>query len=265
MTVAALLLVAACGTGPSDQSETNDTAETGSPASRSPSPGEPRAGSIKLGSGGSVDYWCAGEGGPAVLVEAGTDSGGIESFPAAFLDPLVAETTVCTYDRPGTGTSDPAPHRRRTLRDLCAVQDKVIEALQLPTPYVLVGQSGGGNLDIGCASRHPNRMAGLVTIDSYHDEPQELRDEGFAWTDNPEYVDYIDYSEELDTLNMPIGGFPVLVISATEADPGGEKNQRYWLGLSPHSRQVIIEGPHDLQDVAPEEVATEIRELLSSP
>ena len=34
---------------------------------------------------------------------------------------------------------------------------------------------------------------------------------------------------------MPIGSFPVLVISATEADPGGEKNHRYWLRLSPHS------------------------------
>ena len=36
----------------------------------------------------------------------------------------------------------------------------------------------------------------------------------------------------------------------------------YWLRLSAHSRQVAIEGPHDLQDVAPEQVVTEIlREL----
>ncbi len=47
------------------------------------------------------------------------------------------------------------------------------------------------------------------------------------------------------------GNFPVLVVSATEADPGGEKNQRYWLRLSPHSRQVVIQGPHDLQEVDP--------------
>jgi pimeloyl-ACP methyl ester carboxylesterase len=83
-----------------------------------------------------------------------------------------------------------------------------------------------------------------------------------VWTDNPEFVDYIDYSEELDTLTMPIGNFPVLVISATEADPGGEKNQRYWLRLSEHSRQVVIEGPHDLQETAPEQVVAEILEEL---
>jgi hypothetical protein len=53
-----------------------------------------------------------------------------------------------------------------------------------------------------------------------------------VWNDNPEFVEHVDYSEELDTLTPPIGDFPVLVVSATEADPGREKNQRYWLGLS---------------------------------
>ena len=258
---AALMLVAACGEDPSDEVESG-TPDTSSPASPSPSPGEPRSGTLTLASGESVYYWCAGEGSPGVLLEAGTDSGGTDAYPAAFVDPLVAETTVCTYDRPGTGTSDPPPHRRRTMRDLCAVQDQVVAKLPLRTPYVLVGQSGGGNLNIGCAARHPERVAGLVTIDSYHDDPEGLRAEGFVWTDNPEFVDYVDYSEELDTLTMPIGDFPVLVISATEADPGGEKNQSYWLRLSPHSRQVAIEGPHDLQEVAPEQVVTEILKEL---
>lgn len=260
---AALMLIAACGEDPSDEPE-SDTPDSSTPASPSPSPGERRSGMLTLASGESISYWCAGEGSPGVLLEAGTDSGGTDAYPAAFVDPLVAETTVCTYDRPGTGTSAPPPHRRRTLRDLCAVQNQVVAKLPLRTPYVLVGQSGGGNLNIGCAARHPQRVAGLVTIDSYHDDPEALRAEGFVWSGNPEFVDYVDYSEELDTLTMPIGDFPVLVISATEADPGGEKNQRYWLQLSPHSRQVVIEGTHDLQEVAPEQVVTEILKELGS-
>lgn len=241
--------------------------ESGTPGASSPvsppsSPGAPRSGALTLASGESVYYWCAGEGSPGVLLEAGTDSGGIDAYPAAFVDPLVAETTVCTYDRPGTGSSDPPRHRRRTMRDLCSVQDQVVAKLPLRTPYVLVGQSGGGNLNIGCAARHPGRVAGLVTIDSYHDDPEDLRAEGFVWTGNPELVDYVDYSEELDSLRRPIGDFPVLVISATQADPGGEKNQSYWLRLSPHSQQVAIEGPHDLQEAAPERVVTEILKEL---
>lgn len=193
-----------------------------------------------------------------MLLEAGTDSGGTDAYPPAFVDPLVAETTVCAYDRPGTGSSDPTPRGRRTMRDLCDVQQQVLAQLPLSAPYVLVGQSGGGNLGIGCAARHPKQMAGLVTIDSYHDDPDALRAEGFVWHDNVEFVDYVHYSEELDTLRMPIGEFPVLVISATDADPGGEKNQRYWLQLSPRSRQVVIEGPHDLQEVVPEQVVAEV-------
>lgn len=255
---AALLLVAACGEEPSDESDTR----TG--VSASPSPAERRTGTFKLRSGESIYYWCAGEGSPGVLLEAGTDSGGTDAYPSAFVDPLVAKTTVCTYDRLGTGRSDPPPRTRRTMRDLCAVQDQVVAKLDLSSPYVLVGQSGGGNLNIGCATRHPERVAGLVTIDSYHDDPDDLRAEGFVWSGNPEFVDYVDYSEELDTLTMPIGDFPVLVVSATEADPGGEKNQSHWLRLSPNSRQVAIQGPHDLQEVAPERVVTEVLKVLGS-
>lgn len=258
---AALVLLAACGADPPDD-QPADTPDASSPAPATPSPDEPRRGSLALASGGSVDYWCAGEGSPGVLLEAGTDSGGTDAYPAAFVDPLVAETTVCTYDRPGTGTSDPPPRRPRTLRHLCDVQDQVLAELPLRAPYVLVGQSGGGNLNIGCAARHPERVAALVTIDSYHDDPEDLRAEGFVWSGNPELVDYVAYSEELDTLTMPIGDFPVLVISATEADPGGEKNQRYWLQLSRDSRQVVIDGPHDLAEVAPEQVVSEILEEL---
>ena len=258
---ASLLLLASCGEDPADE-PAGRTAAGDASEPVPPSPVERRSDTLTLDSGESVYYWCAGEGSPAVLLEAGTDSGGTDAYPSAFVDPLVETTTVCTYDRLGTGRSDPPPHRRRTMRDLCAVQDEVIAKLTLPTPYVLVGQSGGGNLGIGCAARHPERVAGLVTIDSYHDNPDDLRAEGFVWDDNPELVDYVAYSEELDTLTMPIGDFPVLVISATDADPGGPKNQRYWLDLSPHSRQVVVQGPHDLAEVAPEEVVAAILEDL---
>ncbi len=261
LAAAALLLVAGCVGDPSAETKSS-TPDAGASSPSSPSPGARLGGTLTLTTGESVYYWCAGQGSPGVLLEAGTDSGGTDAYPAEFVNPLISQTTVCTYDRPGTGDSDPAPHRRRTMDDLCAVQDQVIAKLPLPKPYVLVGQSGGGNLNIGCAARHPERVAGLVTIDSYHDDPEDLRAEGFVWTDNPEFVDYIDYSKELDTLTTPIGDFPVLVVSATQADPGGEKNQRYWLKLSPHSRQVAIEGPHDLQEIAPQQVVTEILKEL---
>ena len=88
-------------------------------------------------------------------------------------------------------------------------------------------------------------------------------EEGFTWEDNVEHFDIVEASLEQDAYAMPVGEFPVLVISATQADPGGVENQAHWLGLSPDSRQVVIEGPHDLQFTAPEEVAAEIVDLLA--
>ena len=75
-------------------------------------------------------------------------------------------------------------------------------------------------------------------------------------------MDWVQASVEQDAYTMPIGEFPVLVISATQADPGGPENQAHWLGLSPDSRQVVIDGPHDIHETAPEEVAAEIVDLV---
>jgi pimeloyl-ACP methyl ester carboxylesterase len=254
------VLVCACGSGtPTEKPDLADPTSTPASSDVATSSSAPRdAGTLVLAAGGSVNYWCAGSGTRSVLLEAGTDSGGTDAYPAAFVDPLTEVATVCTYDRPGTGLSDAPPRGRRDMSDLCAVQDEVLAQLPFDKPYLLVGQSGGGNLVIGCAARDPRDVAGLVTIDSYHDDPEVLRAEGFVWHDNPELVDYVGYSEELDRLDLPIGEFPVLVISATDADPGGPKNQRHWLHLSPDSRQVVVEGPHDLQETAPEEVVAEI-------
>jgi pimeloyl-ACP methyl ester carboxylesterase len=129
------------------------------------------------------------------------------------------------------------------------------------------GQSGGGNIAIAYAAAHPDRVAALATIEAYHDDPAEMMawqaEEGFTWEDNSEHVDIVPASAQLDALALPIGEFPVLVISATGADPGGPENQAHWLGLTPDARQMVIEGPHDLHIAAPEEVAAPIVELLA--
>jgi hypothetical protein len=63
-------------------------------------------------------------------------------------------------------------------------------------------------------------------------------------------------------LALPLGDFPVLVMTATDADPGNKKNQADWLEISPDSRQVVITGSHDLQDDDPARVTGEIIQTL---
>lgn len=215
-----------------------------------------------------IAYACRGEGSPAVVLEAGSDSAGTTSFPPALLDPIADVTTVCTYNRLGTGRgSDGPPDSARTFDDLVAVLDGTLTALALEPPYVISGQSGGGNVAIAYARAHPDRVAALIPIEAYRDDPAATQawqaEEGFTWADNPEHVDVVQASIAQAAYEFPLGDFPVLVISATNADPGGPENQAQWLAISPDSRQVVIEGPHDLQVSAPGELAAQIVAVLA--
>lgn len=260
VTVAVVFALSGCtdGASPASNSESSPPPTTSATA---------RQGTVEF-DGTSVGYSCRGEGSPAVILEAGTDSAGTQSFPPAFVDPIAEVTTVCTYDRLGTSAgSDDPPDRSRSLGDLIEVLHGVLAALELEPPVVVAGQSGGGNIAIAYAEAHPDRVAALVTIDSYHDDPAMMTamqaEEGFTWEDNPEHMDWVQASVEQDAYVMPFGEFPVLVISATQADEGGVENQAHWLQISPNSEQVEVEGPHDLQSANPEETSAPIVDLVS--
>lgn len=211
-------------------------------------------GDLTLASGAAVFYRCAGQGMPAFLLEAG--GAGTEEF-GSLMDPLATAHRVCTYDRLGLGSSGPAPDRKRTVDDLCDVEDQVRRGLDLEEPAVLAGQSAGANQVIWCAARRSRAVASLVSIEGYHDDPAELAAEfgKGSWRGSPEHIDWAQGAAMLERMRKPIGKFPVLVISASNADPGGVENQRYWLALSPRSRQVVLQGGHNLHLEVPDQVS----------
>jgi pimeloyl-ACP methyl ester carboxylesterase len=192
-----------------------------------------------------VYYACYGDGSPVNILEAGTDTGASQAYGRIFLEPLAERTTTCVYDRLGTGASDAPLEPARTLEDTRAVLEGLLAGTGWPAPYVLVGQSGGGNLHIDFAAQHPDEVARLVLIEAYHDDPEAMvawqAEEGFEWTDNPEHVDVLDASIRLDELPLPFGDFPVVVITATHADEGNVRNQAYWLDISPEVVPRLVE------------------------
>lgn len=256
--IALALLLPGCGgdsESPTKATPTTSSAETASTP-------ELDEGALTLASGATVHYRCTGHGAPAFLLEAG--GAGTEEFGPPFVDPLAEAHKVCTYDRLGLGSSDPAPERRRTVKDLCDVEDQVRQQLHLERPAVLAGQSAGANQVIWCAGRHPQAVAALVSIEGGHDDPAELAAEfgKGSWRGNPEHIDWAQGAAMLEKMRKPIGKFPVLVISASDADPGGVKNQRYWLALSPRSRQVVLNGGHNLHFEVPDQVTAEMLATL---
>jgi pimeloyl-ACP methyl ester carboxylesterase len=125
--------------------------------------------SLDIG-GRTLNVFCSGTGGPAVVFESGGDGPGLGWEP---IRTQVAELTqACWYDRAGIGWSDPGPFPRTSAaiaRDLRAL----LHRAGVPAPYVLVGASFGGLNSRVYASLFPNEVAGMVLVDSAHED--ELR------------------------------------------------------------------------------------------
>jgi pimeloyl-ACP methyl ester carboxylesterase len=103
---------------------------------------------------------CTGQGGPAVVLEAGIAASSVSWGPIQ--EQLSKFTTVCSYDRAGLAWSPRSAHPR--------TPDRIVDELhavisQLPEPVVLVGHSFGALIARLYGSRHPDRLAGMVLVD----------------------------------------------------------------------------------------------------
>jgi pimeloyl-ACP methyl ester carboxylesterase len=110
---------------------------------------------------------CLGEGRPAVLMESGA---GDFSFDWALVHAAAAKhSRVCSYDRAGYAWSEPGP-TPRTMQQIAAELHTALLNARIEGPYVLVGQSLGGLIVRTYASQYPKETAGMVLVDSSHED-----------------------------------------------------------------------------------------------
>jgi alpha/beta hydrolase fold len=205
---------------------------------------------------------CLGEGSPTIILESG-DGDAISQF-AGLMDPLAKRTLTCAYDRLGTGQSDSPTERRRTIDDVVADLHRLLDVAKVPGPYLLVGQSLGGNVAHYYAGRYPERIAGVVLLDvglPTGDLGKEFPGP-LGWR-NPEHVDWVDLDRRGARRLLPLGDIPLVVVTATEGYES-VKQQSAWLRLSSRSRQTTLEGGHDLHEENPDGVITEIESTLEA-
>jgi pimeloyl-ACP methyl ester carboxylesterase len=192
---------------------------------------------------------CYGEGSPTVFLEPG-DGGSGDEF-SYVMRPLGERTTTCTYDRPGFGRSDPPSKARRTLDDATGDLHALIEAVDLPVPFVHVGASGGGYIALYYASRYRNDVAGVVLLDVSQDDPKEgakIFPGAKAWRD-PEHLDNVGAARRMMRLPpLALEDIPLRVITAAEGPASAEKNQSAWLKRSSDAQQTTLPGGHDLAE-----------------
>lgn len=223
---------------------------------------------------------CTGSGSPTLILEGGDDDTA-DSYEFA-RDRLDKTTRTCAYDRANLGRSDPAPAPRGT-KEYVGDLEKLLEAADVPGPYVLVGTSGGGTIAASFAYAHPEDVAGIVFVEvppPFLDAPPEI----VAATDpsSPDNVEKRDFLQmEKDAWNgrTKIGDIPMTILSAeysadeiAEAEFPEEKagmrtnvaDQRGWLVLSPRAKQVVVHTGHAVEEQDPEIVITTILDVVKA-
>ncbi len=219
-------------------------------------------GLFSIGADGQVALRCWGEGTPVIVLEAGTDSSGIEQFGTTLIPSLGERNMACTYDRLGTGRSDPPPDGRRTLNDLVSVLHELLLTAGVPGPYLLVGSSGGGMVVVHYAGRHRREVAGLVLLDVGEPAPdlaKEFPDEA-GWN-NVENMDWFAAERQLALHRLPVEEIAVRIVRATTGD-SDPKDESVWLQLSPRARETFLEGGHVIYRDNPDGVVAQIIEVL---
>src|SRR5467141_3973754 len=129
-----------------------------------------------------------GEGTPTVVFESGMVA---SCLSWTLVQPHVAEfTRAVSYDRAGHGWSDPA-REPRTARQIAQELHTLLGAAGSLGPYVLVGHSFGGYVNLAFAQLYRDEVVGMVLVDSVHPAewenptPEQLRMIGvglrYAW------------------------------------------------------------------------------------
>lgn len=124
-------------------------------------------GSLVNVNGIKIHIHCAGEGRPTVVLIHGL---GDYSVDWELVQPQVAsQAQTCAYDRPAQAWSEPGP----PPRGLCTSAHELhllLRRARVPKPYVLVGHSWGGLIARMYARRFPREVAGIVLVDSSHED-----------------------------------------------------------------------------------------------
>ncbi|MFB9410698.1 alpha/beta fold hydrolase [Dactylosporangium matsuzakiense] len=126
----------------------------------------PRGELVEVG-GRRIALYRAGAGGPPVVLLPGAGLIGLEYDN--LLQGAAELTTAVTYDRAGTGWSDPVT-LPRSAAEVAEELRCTLAAAGIPGPYVLAGHSLGAVYARRFAQLHPADVAGLLFIDPGHED-----------------------------------------------------------------------------------------------
>lgn len=128
----------------------------------------PQGNMVDVG-GHKLHLLCMGEkqpGQPTVILESG--HGAWSNYWRTVQPEIARFARVCVYDRAGFGWSEPGPRPRTPERIVTELHTLLARAGETG-PYLLVGHSMGGPLARLFYALYPQEVAGMVWIDSGHE------------------------------------------------------------------------------------------------
>lgn len=111
-----------------------------------------------------------GEGGPAVILDAGLS--GTSLGWTLVQEEASKFTQVCSYDRAGYAWSEGSPIER-TSYHLAKELHTLLHVANISGPYILVGHSFGGCNVLMFAHLYPEETLGIILVDSVHEDMLE--------------------------------------------------------------------------------------------
>jgi pimeloyl-ACP methyl ester carboxylesterase len=198
-------------------------------------------------------------------------------------DSLIPEisllTEVLVYDRAGLGKSEKSPNAR-TSQVMMNELDSLLTEIAIEPPYILVGHSFGGVNARIYATKYPNKVAGVILVDStpeaYKEKILPTMPKEFQEAYNKQFIHESTYDEFMESLNQLKQtkcqfNIPLIVLSAGQKAHYSKETQELWnemqqelLDLSTQSSLVIAENSaHYIQNDEPVVVINAIKKLIS--
>ena len=238
-----------------------------------------------------VHVRCVGQGDTTVVLIAGF-GGDMTGWPDVE-SAVSAHARVCSYDRRGTGTSDPAG-AVATFATQASELHALLDTVGEPGPYVVVGHSFGGAEAVTFASKFADEVVGLVLVDAspttWPAAVCAVPDDGsggaamlratcsvdFPPAGNSEHLDVHTAFAEVARITS-LGSLPMAVITATDRDLPADlaapeqarltstwdDGQHAWASLSTAAHLVQVDHTgHHIEIERPGVVIDEITRLL---
>jgi pimeloyl-ACP methyl ester carboxylesterase len=206
--------------------------------------------------------------GPAAVLIAG---GGGTTSVWAKVQPAVARfARVCSYDRAGLGRSSAIDHPQ-SADEIVDDLAELLEVAEVHPPYVLVGHSIGGIYARKFDEHYDGQVAGMVLIDSSHEEQiwRFAEDEPSALREYPDWRDEAAMSAAgfLPAKEILAWHFsrPLIVIEhGIPREPVWHSMQKDLASRSPQGKLITATGSsHYIQLQQPQIVIRSIRTVLT--